>query len=44
MYRFLLLLLALTATARAAILSITVGQGGELKFSPNSMTAAVGDM
>jgi hypothetical protein len=36
-------LLVLAATVFAATISIDVGEDGNLAFSPNSMTAAVGD-
>jgi plastocyanin len=45
MYRslFSVLALALAADAKAATQIIDVGKGGSLAFSPNSLTAAVGD-
>ena len=35
--------LALTASVLAATISIGVGKEGNLKFDPNSTTAAIGD-
>jgi len=44
MYRSLFSALALAAGAHAATQVIDVGKGGSLAFSPNSLTAAMGDM
>jgi len=44
MYRSILSLLALAATATAATIEIDVGEDGNLAFDPNSVTAAVGDV
>jgi len=43
MYQSFISALGLVAAARGAVHSIDVGEGGSLKFNPNSLTAAVGD-